>query len=269
MMPRRESGRPNFEKSQPAVTMSSIAYTPKPLHFLIPHGIFLHEATAVAVDSDDNVFVFNRGNVPVLVFSPDGHLNSFWGNPTPFEGTDPSVDTYGNPRMRWRGTEFVRPHAVTIDSQDHVWLVDDMANTITKCKRDGTRLMVLRPNGEVLTKQEDMEEIVGQVAEPPPIQSGAPFNRPTDVCVDSSNGDIFVSDGYGNSRGMCCVLTTCVCVTRHHTCLFFLLLLRTSIILYYCFSPKVENTMFFFLFFFLFFSHSTLIFYLFFIYFYM
>ena len=30
--------------------------------------------------------------------------------------------------MRWLGTEFVRPHSVTIDHEDNVWLVDDMAN---------------------------------------------------------------------------------------------------------------------------------------------
>ena len=39
-------------------------------------GIFLLEATSVAVDSRDNVYVFNRGNMPVLVFDTHGQYNS-------------------------------------------------------------------------------------------------------------------------------------------------------------------------------------------------
>ena len=36
--------------------------------------------------------------------------------------------------------------------------------------------------------------------DPAPPQSGDPFNKPTDLAISSANGDIFVSDGYGNSR---------------------------------------------------------------------
>ena len=39
-------------------------YEPVPGWAKIPHGVWLREATAVAVDSDDYVYVFNRGNVP-------------------------------------------------------------------------------------------------------------------------------------------------------------------------------------------------------------
>ena len=31
-------------------------------------------------------------------------------------------------------------------------------------------------------------------------ESGYPFNRPTDITINKTNGDIFISDGYGNSR---------------------------------------------------------------------
>ena len=66
-------------------------YEPCPLHFKVPHGIFIHEATSVAVDSDDNAYCFNRGNMPVLVFDRDGNLIRFWGNSTPYAGTDRSA----------------------------------------------------------------------------------------------------------------------------------------------------------------------------------
>ena len=39
----------------------------------------MHEATAVAVNSKDEVFVFNRGNMPVLVFDIEGNLIRHWG----------------------------------------------------------------------------------------------------------------------------------------------------------------------------------------------
>eukprot|EP01045_Picozoa_sp_COSAG04_P052506 COSAG04_NODE_22419_length_355_cov_0.808594_1_plen_49_part_00 len=32
----------------------------------------MKEATSVAVDAEDRVYVFNRGNMPLLVFAPDG-----------------------------------------------------------------------------------------------------------------------------------------------------------------------------------------------------
>eukprot|EP00944_MAST-04C_sp_MAST-4C-sp1_P007906 g7906.t1 len=174
-------------------------YAPCPLHFKVPHGIFIHEATSVAVDSKDNVYCFNRGNMPVLVFNPNGDLIRHWGNPTPYAGTKSYIDPYGNKVARWRGTEFARPHAIEIDHEDNVWLVDDLANVITKCTVFGERKMLLCPEGRVVVEIEEMKEIIGSIHEAPPKQSGRMFNRPTDICVHRVSGDLFVSDGYGNS----------------------------------------------------------------------
>jgi hypothetical protein len=78
-----------------AVTAETV-YEPQPLHFMLPHGIWMLEATSVAVDSADNVFVFNRGNMPILVFDPEGQLINYWGNKTPFDGTATFTDPYGS-----------------------------------------------------------------------------------------------------------------------------------------------------------------------------
>ena len=41
----------------------------------LPMGVsFYGDATSVAVDSQDNVYVFNRGTDPICVFSPEGDL---------------------------------------------------------------------------------------------------------------------------------------------------------------------------------------------------
>jgi hypothetical protein len=200
------------------------------MHFKVPHGIFLLEATSVAVDSEDNLYCFNRGNMPVLVFDPEGNMIRCWGNKTPYDGTMTYEDPYGNEAYRWKGTEYVRPHSIEIDAWDNIWLVDDMANVITKCDKYGRRLMMMLPGGTVLTAEEEeegpstasvtegsgpqakqhqeptqqlppaMAAAVGVVHAPPPKQSGSPFHRPTDIAVHPVTGELFVSDGYGNSR---------------------------------------------------------------------
>ena len=93
----------------------------------------------------------------------------------------------------------MRPHAIFVDHEDNLWLVDDLANLVTKCDRRGNRLMILAPEGRVLRTQAEMAGVLGKVVACPPAQSGRMFNRPTDVVVDPATGDIFITDGYGNS----------------------------------------------------------------------
>ena len=191
--------------SSAGAVISASSFTPVPQHFKLPHGIFMREATAVGVDSEDNVYVFNRGNVPVLVFDPSGNLIDQWGNPTPYDGTeevaDPTFELFGPgfKLSRWRGSEFMRPHAIFVDHEDNLWLVDDLANLITKCDRAGNRLMILAPEGRVLRTKDEMDGVLGKVVACPPAQSGRMFNRPTDVTVEPLSGDIYITDGYGNS----------------------------------------------------------------------
>ena len=35
--------------------------------------------SSVAIGPDGNIWTFNRGKIPVQVFSPDGKLVKFWG----------------------------------------------------------------------------------------------------------------------------------------------------------------------------------------------
>ncbi|MDP6667778.1 MAG: hypothetical protein QF357_10345, partial [Dehalococcoidia bacterium] len=46
----------------------------------LPEGWVLREATAVAVDQQDRVYVFNRGTSPVIVFDTDGNMIDSWGD---------------------------------------------------------------------------------------------------------------------------------------------------------------------------------------------
>jgi DNA-binding beta-propeller fold protein YncE len=166
----------------PAPVTPDTVFEPVPYWAKIPHGIWLQEATAVAVDSTDRIYVFNRGNMPVLAFDPDGNVVDMWGNENPWSGTELIEDPYGNKLQTWPGNRFLRAHSIRVDHEDNLWLVDVLGHTITKTDRNGNELMRL---GD------------GKAA---PAQSGQPFNRPTDVTINPANGDIYVSDGYRNSR---------------------------------------------------------------------
>jgi DNA-binding beta-propeller fold protein YncE len=213
----------------PSAVAPETAFHPVAEHFKIPHGLWLREATSVAVDSHDHVYVFNRGNMPVMVFDSGGNLIDRWGNATPYSG---DVTFPGARNSRWRGTEFIAPHAITIDHEDNLWLVDDSAHCITKCDRQGNRMMMLLPEGAmladggsdpyngsvnddeneknlprggkgglvVLDAQEEMQAHIGQPHVPPPRHSGRLFNLPTDIAVHPVTGDLFITDGYGNSH---------------------------------------------------------------------
>ena len=81
-----------------------------------------------------------------------------------------------------------------VDAQDNVWIVDEGTNMVIKFNPQGRVVMVLgrRP-----------EPVAGafqtNTPEGPVLNQKYKFGRPTDVTWDAQ-GNIFVSDGYVNSR---------------------------------------------------------------------
>ena len=165
----------------PTNVSTKTKFQPDPHWAKVPHGIWMREATSVAVDKNDNVFVFNRGNKPVLVFNQLGDVIDMWGNDNPPDKVRIIRDPYGNASQFW-DTWFNRPHAITIDHEDNVWLVDDNGHQIHKMSKTGKYLMTIGSGT------------------PAPKQSGDMFHRPTDVAISEKTGEIFISDGYDNSR---------------------------------------------------------------------
>jgi DNA-binding beta-propeller fold protein YncE len=82
----------------------------------------------------------------------------------------------------WGGDVFRHPHGVHVAGGDVLYLTDDGDHTVRKCTPDGEVLMQL-----------------GRAGDPAPFQSGEPFRRCTHTAL-APNGDIWVSDGYGNNR---------------------------------------------------------------------
>ena len=118
------------------------------------------ESTAVAVDSHDNLWVFNRGNHPVIVMDREGNVIRAWG-----EGL------------------FTTPHGVTIGPDDSVYCVDKGQYVLRKFTPEGKELLT-----------------IGTPGRPTPVMSGLPFNNPSHAAIDPRNGDIYISDGYSDAR---------------------------------------------------------------------
>ncbi|MFP4502221.1 MAG: peptidyl-alpha-hydroxyglycine alpha-amidating lyase family protein [Candidatus Hydrogenedentota bacterium] len=103
------------------------------------------------------------------------------GNVWMYTRSAPSVQVYspeGEFLFSWGDTPGA--HFIEIDREGHIWTTDVHEHVVQKHTRDGTVLLTLGTRGE-------------------PGTDGGHLFKPTDVAV-ASNGDIFVSDGYGNAR---------------------------------------------------------------------
>ena len=126
----------------------------------LPPGYTYHDGAAVCVDSKDNVYVFNRGAHPVIVFDRDGKFLRSWGE----------------------DIGFVNAHGAAIGPDDMLYLTDDFGQAVRKCTPEGKVVMT-----------------IGTPGKPAPAFSGDPFNRCTHTAL-SPKGEIYVSDGYQNAR---------------------------------------------------------------------
>jgi DNA-binding beta-propeller fold protein YncE len=140
-------------------------YRPVQRFFQRPKGVGFIDVADVATDRDDNVYVFSRSAHPVMIFDRNGDFLEGWGDLS---------ERY-----------FTIPHGITIDSDGYVYTVDVGDHTVRKWT----------PHGK-------LETTIGHAHRNAPLHSGEPFNRPTKAAI-SSTGDIYVSDGYGNSRVQC------------------------------------------------------------------
>ena len=107
----------------------------------LPGGAQLGDVPGVEVDASDRVFVFTRGEAPVVVF-----------------------DRSGGVLNRWDRGPFVDPHGIRVAPDGSLWLTDDGDHTIRRCSLDG-----------------DVLQTIGTPGEPAPFMSGRPFNKPNNL----------------------------------------------------------------------------------------
>ena len=170
----------------------------------LPADIYLGEVAGVASNSKGQLFVYTRT-----------------GNPTVGLGNS-RLFTHGGSRLFQfdRNGSFVREigqgvyaflfaHAVRVDRQDNIWIVDEASNQVVKFSPDGRVLMVLGRKPEAVTirvpppaapNASANAPAEGRAAATAPGAGGAgdQFIGPSDVAFDVE-GNIFVADGHGTN----------------------------------------------------------------------
>jgi streptogramin lyase len=141
----------------------------------LPAGVEM-KAAAVAADSQDRVYCFNRvPEHPILIFDRDGNFLSSWG-----------------------AGLFAFPHAIRIDEHDHIWLTDGHHMQFMKFTTDGQLLQTIGTKGQRSDTGVPADDLSSS-AWKKVTHGGAPFNIPTDIAI-APGGEMFMTDGYGNAR---------------------------------------------------------------------
>jgi len=183
-------------------SVAAISFDSAPNLLKMPADIHLGEVAGVATDSKGQLFVYTRT-----------------GNPTAGLGNS-RLFTHGGSRLFQfdpKGTfvreigqgvyAFLFAHAVRVDAQDNVWIVDEGSNQVVKFAPDGRVLMILGRKPEAVTiRVPAPENAAGAGAgrgggRGGPAGSGGAgdqFARPSDVAWDGK-GNIFVADGHGTN----------------------------------------------------------------------
>ena len=139
----------------------------------VPPGEAIGAVSWVDIDSKGVVYAFRR--CPKLPACVDGHPrpNDPLGNIWTFSPDGKYLATIADGSAK-------EAHGLRIDRNGYMWTTDVQRHTVKKLRLDGTVLMTLGKDG-----------VPGETADT--------FNQPTNALV-VANGDIFVTDGYGNQR---------------------------------------------------------------------
>jgi len=157
-------------------TAPDVPYDSVPNFLKLPAGLYMGEGIGVARNSKGNVFVYTRSGESsrLFEFDPNGAFVREIGR-----------GVYG----------MQMAHAVRVDPQDNIWVVDEGSDTVMKFNPQGRIVMVLGRRYESVA---GLLPTPGRGA-PPPVAGPYTFGRATDIAWDAA-GNIFVSDGYTNSR---------------------------------------------------------------------
>src|SRR2546430_538447 len=137
----------------------------------LPSGYVHRDVAGVAVDGEDRVSLSGRGDDPVIVYDRKGNFLSSWGE----------------------GEFTYRTHGITIGPDGTVFCTDDGNHTVRQFTPEGKLLMTL---GTMNTPSDTGYDGKDSIKIP---RAAGPFNRPTNLAI-GPNGDLYISDGYGNCR---------------------------------------------------------------------
>lgn len=144
----------------------------------LPADIQLYKTSRVVTDSRGFVYLTHRGENPLICLNPDGSLRNIIGKDVLAKAFYYFQESPESPK------EFIEEafclHGLWIDPWGNIWVTDFARHLVMRFNEVGELTLTLGVDG----------------------QGGCDakhFNQPTDVWVAPS-GEIFVADGYVNSR---------------------------------------------------------------------
>src|ERR1700752_470183 len=165
-------------------------FWPKPY----PNNWVTGELGGVCVDSNDHICLLTRDDLypkekknskaapPVLEFDQEGNVVNSWGDRDKMPGK-----AGGN-----------GPHGCFFDKDGNFWTAGNHDGVIQGWTHDGGKMILqIGTKGQFDSSNGTDTRFTDDYAM---NSSHTGFNSPTDVAVDPGNGDIYVSDGYGNRR---------------------------------------------------------------------
>ena len=166
--------------SWPTEALSAAGFPAGPWNFI--------QAPAVATTARGTILVLHRGAHPIMEFESGGKFIRSWGDGMFSEGKVVFIPPQNRVPIRSSysavygpaGCDSCGAHSVRVDPQGNIWVVDAAGHMVYKMDQRGKVIMQLGQKGVPGTGPNN-------------------FNLPTDVAF-APNGDVYVSDGYGNAR---------------------------------------------------------------------
>jgi len=163
-----------------------IPFDSVPNFFKLPPDLNFGEDAGVAINSKGHVFVYTRSN-SAMGAAYGGSASQL----LEFDQNGKFVREIGKGLYAWAFA-----HAVRVDKDDNIWAIDKGSDMIVKFNPEGHVTMVFGRKKEASDKEAEPWERNRNPPLPPIIGQ---FRQPTDVAWNAA-GDIFISDGYVNSR---------------------------------------------------------------------
>jgi len=154
------------------------------------------EVAGTCVDSQDNVFTVNRGNLvspetveavsspTVIEYDPDGNVVSAWNT----------------------SADQAQIHGCFVDYQDNIWIAGNGDGIVQKYTHDGKTLL-LQIGVKGVCDNPPSNTCGNSGANPDANMSHTLLNEPANVWVDpgpdpvtGQRGSVYIADGYGNHR---------------------------------------------------------------------